>query len=256
MRPPPNREWNGVDLGHDLKQIFINRENYSACRDIFEGDRVLAVALSRMPPLTDEQRNKYESLSHFTVEFGPRGPGDSSTPFTQTQERMFAVFEQLGDWVYCARDRYQDFLGAHGRMFGYFDPVTRRTTLYNGVCSPRDLYGLEISFLPSAFSAILIGAHEFGHGIESVSGGEQRNRTRSEALATYFGTLMAECVSRRTDELTGLVDKALIAMKSTGRRPEGIADLDLEYGRCAVDHLTGWSKYFREVRSNTNGDKF
>lgn len=253
VRPPGNPEWNGRDLREDLMQIFSNTNNYAACRDIFESDRVLAAALARLPAPTEDDRRRFGPRAPTRVELGLPARTASTAPPTEIQLKMAAIFDAMPPWAYCSGAMTQSGV----RVYADFYPQTRQVKLYNGACAPRDLYELDVAFAPSAFAGALIAAHEVGHAIEEITGGPWRGRKQAEAQATYYGTMLAECVSRRSDEFFAEIRRFVDLAERDELTPEMKAAItpttdDLDYARCALDHLSGWSKYFRAVRKEIN----
>lgn len=246
--------WNGVDFLELILQIFLNNHNYFACRDIFETDPLLQDLLSNVEVISPTRLAESNRFAGPRLYFGVPVKEPDRRPYTVTQQKMFSIFDEMPDWAYCSGNRYLD--GSPPiRAYAEFDPVTKRVSMFNGACAPRDLYGLEVSFVPSFYAGLFVSAHEAGHAIENITHDEWRGHARSEAKATYLGTLMAECVTRLSDGLFTEVSKAADAYERGDRSITGdtaLTPTDIEYAQCAVRHLTGWSRYFRAVRDKIN----
>lgn len=243
VEAPPNPNWNGVDFKRELTQLVLNPQNYNVCEATFETDRVLQLALAPVSDLSQQQLQEYIFQSRF-VRFYGEPPAEQWTPpkFSTTQRKILSVFDQLGDWTYCAGSKTGPLInGQYGKIVGRFDPLSRQTTFYNGLCTSKSLYGLDISFVTSTHAAFLISAHELGHGIDLISRNAPRRAQVSEAYATYYGTIFAECAARQFVKLRESYLKAI-------SQSEQASELDVRYTTCQTRYWTHMVDFFREAR--------
>lgn len=244
FEPPPNTSWNGLTLENELLQLVLPHANYSYCTDIFEDDAVLEASLKSVPSLTPQSyrhhlRLSNSSLRSYSLSDNPHPP---TTHFSFVQEKLLKVFEATGEWAYCDGSKIGPLIdGRIGKSLAYFDQKTFKVTFFEGMCTTKKLYQLDISAVATTHRAFFVAAHELGHAIEAVAG-IRRPYSLSEAYATYYGTLFAQCMARQLishheEHYKHLEESQLLTHK------------EKKYARCAVARARDMERFFYVTRS-------
>jgi peroxiredoxin len=238
-----------LDFDRLIRDVILNPDTYQRCADVLENDAVLQGALANAPTLTSGRRAEYQRLAEALLTSDSFADKNRTTALAPTQEKLLAAFDQVSDWAYCADAKFGPvFSGAYGKTLARYLTRERRVVAYHGLCSPQDLWGFEISYVPARYSAVLIAAHEFGHALADVTGAPQQPQAQSEASATYYGSLFAQCAARKTEVMLHSIDDFLWTDMGSEWLPPGSRDRD--FIDCAVDRLSGWDAFFARARAH------
>ena len=246
VEPPPNEDWNGIDFKEELFQLILSDGNYSSCASIFETDEPLRSAIESVELLNPKEIEYYVLRSRFKRTYGPlEDEPMQAQVFSNVRQRLIRVFEAMDEWAYCSGSKIGPTIdGKFGKTLAYLDRHSMKIIMYHGACTTQQLYDLDISYVTATHRAFLVAAHEVGHVIDLLSG-VCRLPKQSEAYATYYGTLFAECAARRFVRLGAfyrdMVQKLYIA-----------TDMDKRYIYCQTRYWEFMERFFSEVRARIN----
>lgn len=243
---PPNESWNGIDFKEELFQLILTANNYSSCASIFEKDEVLKSALLSVEVLNPEEIEHYRWRSGFKRAYGPlEDEPMQSESFSIVQQKLFRVFEEMDEWAYCSGCKIGPTLDARiVKTLAYLDRQSMKIIMYHGACTTQQLYGLDISYVTGTHRAFLVAAHEVGHVIDSFSG-VVRSPKQSEAYATYFGSLFAECAARRFVKM-GEFYRDMV------QNSDKATEMDKRYTFCQTRYWKHMERFFSEARARIN----
>lgn len=250
LEVPPNQDWNGVDFEYELLQLFLNEDNYQACKDIFD-DPAFKNEILKIPPISGKLIDYYRYQSISRRVYFESNSKSSDIPYYQRefddlQLRIFSVFHSISSWNYCASPRLALGLNGYGRVLGLFDPL-RRIVLFDGVCTSADIYGFKISKITATHRAMLIAAHELGHAIDALSRpeGSQLSGRQQEARATFLATYIAQCNARLFKKMGEMYSNAV-------EHSTVATNIDRKFVRCQSLRWQEMEMFIANMRSKIN----